>query len=54
MLIFLPQPYRMLRHWHGISPTQPTMAQTNNAILLLEMFGQYTIASNGIIDGFSA
>ncbi|MEX2232873.1 MAG: isochorismatase family protein [Cyclobacteriaceae bacterium] len=33
--------------------TQATLAQTNNAILLLEMFGQYSVASDEIIDGFS-
>jgi len=33
--------------------TQPTMSQTTGAILLLEMFGQYSIASEEIIGGFS-
>lgn len=33
--------------------TQPTQAQTNNAILLLEMFGQYSVASDEIIAGLS-
>lgn len=33
--------------------TQPTLAQTHGAILLLEMFGQYSIASDEIIAGFS-
>lgn len=33
--------------------TQPTLAQTQGAVLLLEMFGQYSIASKEIIDGFS-
>lgn len=31
--------------------TQPAMAQTNGAILFLEMFGCYTVASDEIIDG---
>jgi hypothetical protein len=31
--------------------TQPTLGQTNNAILLLEMFGQYSINSGEIIAG---
>lgn len=33
--------------------TQPTLAQTQGAILLLEMFGQYSIASSEVMDGFS-
>lgn len=32
--------------------TQPTLSQTNGAILILEMFGQYSITSAEIIDGF--
>lgn len=31
--------------------TQPTLSQTRNAILLLEMFGQYSVASDEIIAG---
>lgn len=34
--------------------TQPTLSQTNGAILILEMFGQYSITSDEIIAGFSA
>ena len=33
--------------------TQPSLAQTRGAILLLEMFGQYSISSQEIIEGFS-
>lgn len=33
--------------------TQATLAQTNGAILLLEMFGQYTVTSDEMIKGFS-
>lgn len=33
--------------------TQATLGQTQNAILLLEMFGQYSITSGEIIKGFS-
>ncbi len=33
--------------------TQPTLSQTTGATLLLEMFGQYSIASDEIISGFS-
>lgn len=33
--------------------TQPTLGQTHGAVLLLEMFGQYSIASDEIIGGFS-
>ena len=33
--------------------TQPTLAQTQGAILLLEMFGQYSIASSEVMAGFS-
>ncbi len=35
------------------SESQATLAQTNGAILQLEMFGQYTVASGEIIKGFS-
>lgn len=31
--------------------TQPTLGQTNGAILLLEMFGQYSVASGEVIAG---
>ena len=31
--------------------TQPTLAQTNGAILMLEMFGHYSIVSEEIIAG---
>lgn len=31
--------------------TQPTLAQTNGAILLLEMFGQYSVTSGEVIAG---
>ena len=31
--------------------TQPTLSQTNGAILLLEMFGQYSVASGEVIAG---
>lgn len=33
--------------------SQPELRQTNGAILLLEMFGQYTVTSKEIIAGFS-
>ena len=33
--------------------SQPTLAQTNGAILLLEMFGSYTITSDELIAGLS-
>lgn len=33
--------------------TQPELRQTNGAILLLEMFGQYTVTSDEIVNGFS-
>lgn len=33
--------------------SQPTLAQTKNAVLLLEMFGQYSVRSQEIISGFS-
>ena len=33
--------------------TQPSMSQTKSAILLLEMFGQYSITSDEIIRGFT-
>lgn len=33
--------------------TQPTLGQTKNAVLLLEMFGQYSILSDEVIHGFS-
>lgn len=33
--------------------TQPELKQTNAAILLLEMFGQYSITSDEILEGFS-
>lgn len=33
--------------------TQSTLSQTNGAILILEMFGQYSITSDEIIAGFS-
>lgn len=33
--------------------TQPTLAQTQGAILLLEMFGQYSITSAEVVAGFS-
>lgn len=36
------------------SETQPTLAQTKGAILQLEMFGHYSIASNEIITGLSS
>jgi len=31
--------------------TQPALSQTTGAILLLEMFGQYSITSEGVIAG---
>lgn len=34
--------------------SQPTLAQTNNAILLLEMFGQYSLTSDELIAGLPA
>lgn len=34
--------------------TQPTLSQTNGAILLLEMFGQYSITSNEVINGLQS
>jgi nicotinamidase-related amidase len=34
--------------------THATLAQTNNAILQLEMFGQYSVASGEIMNGFSS
>lgn len=34
--------------------TQSTLAQTNGAVLMLEMFGQYSVASQEIIGGFSS
>ena len=34
--------------------TQPTLSQTRGAILLLEMFGQYSVASDEIVRGFEA
>lgn len=33
--------------------TQPTLSQTNGAILILEMFGQYSVVSDEIVAGFS-
>ena len=33
--------------------TQPTLSQTKGAILLLEMFGQYSVTSGEVISGFS-
>ena len=33
--------------------TQKTLSQTNGAILILEMFGQYSVTSDEIIRGFS-
>jgi nicotinamidase-related amidase len=33
--------------------TQATLGQTHNAVLLLEMFGQYSVLSDEIIQGFS-
>ena len=33
--------------------TQPTLSQTTGAILLLEMFGQYSVTSGEVISGFS-
>jgi len=33
--------------------TQAELRQTNGAILLLEMFGQYSITSDEILNGFS-
>jgi nicotinamidase-related amidase len=33
--------------------TQAEMRQTNGAILLLEMFGQYSITSDEVVNGFS-
>ncbi len=33
--------------------THATLAQTQGAVLLLEMFGQYSVASDDIINGFS-
>ncbi len=32
--------------------TQPSLSQTRGAILLLEMFGQYTVSSGEIMEGF--
>ncbi len=33
--------------------TQSELLQTNGAILLLEMFGQYSVTSDEVIKGFS-
>jgi hypothetical protein len=33
--------------------TQATMAQTNGAILFLEMFGCFTVTSDNIINGIT-
>ena len=33
--------------------TQPTLSQTRGAVLLLEMFGQYSITSDEIIGSFT-
>jgi nicotinamidase-related amidase len=35
------------------SESQATLAQTNGAILQLEMFGQYTITSGEVLNGLS-
>lgn len=36
------------------STTHETLAQTNNAILFFEMFGQYSIESQEVINGFTS
>jgi hypothetical protein len=33
--------------------TQAGLLQTNGALLFFEMYGQYTVTSNEIINGFS-